>query len=136
MISTRGNGNFQARVNPDKPEVSYRLRYANLEGQVTQAHIHFGGEAQSGGIVVFLCSNLGNAPAGTQRCPAAPATITGTIRPANVLTVAGQGISAGEFREFVAAIKAGVTYVNVHSTLFPAGEIRAQLGEDDDHHHH
>jgi hypothetical protein len=41
---------------------------------------------------------------------------------------AGQGIAAGEFDELVRAIKAGVTYANVHSEMFPGGEIRGQLG--------
>ena len=40
---------------------------------------------------------------------------------------AGQGIAAGEFAELVAALRAGVTYVNVHSSTFGGGEIRGQL---------
>ena len=46
-----------------------------------------------------------------------------------------QGIAAGEFAELVDAIRHGVTYVNVHSTKYPGGEIRAQLEEDDDRGH-
>ena len=98
---------------------------------MTQAHIHFGQRAVNGGISVFLCSNLGNGPLGTQACPAAPATIEGTIGPENVIGPTGQGIAAGEFDELVRAIDAGAAYVNVHSTGFPGGEIRAQLEERD-----
>ena len=61
-ISTTGKGTFHARVDERRQEISYRLRYADLEGGVQQAHIHFGGRAQSGGISAFLCSNLGNGP--------------------------------------------------------------------------
>jgi hypothetical protein len=129
-ISTTGRGTFQAAIDTRRQEISYRLRYADLEGGVTQAHIHFGGRHQSGGISAFLCSNLGNGPAGTQACPAAPATVTGTIRPADVIGPATQGIAAGEFEELVDAIRAGVTYANVHTSLYPAGEIRAQLDGD------
>ena len=32
-----------------------------------------------------------------------------------------------QFDELVQAIHAGVTYANVHTSLFPWGEIRAQL---------
>ena len=127
VLSTTGNGSFRARIDESRQEISYRLRYAALEGTVTQAHIHLGGPRQSGGISVFFCTNLGNGPAGTQACPAAPATVTGTIRPADVIGPAGQGITAGQFDELVAAIRAGVTYANVHSSLYPGGEIRAQL---------
>ena len=130
VLSTTGNGRFTLRVDADKQEATYELSYSALEGDVLQAHIHIGGRSQSGGISVFLCSNLGNGPAGTQPCPAAPATITGTLVPANVIGPVGQGVSAGEFNELVAAIRGGVTYVNVHSTKYPGGEIRAQLDHD------
>jgi len=45
---------------------------------------------------------------------------------------ASQGLAAGEFTELVRAIRAGATYVNVHTTGHPGGEIRAQL-EDKKH---
>jgi hypothetical protein len=130
VLSTTGEGQFRVQINQQAKEIAYRLSYAGLEGTVTQAHIHFGGKAQSGGISVFLCSNLGNGPAGTQACPVAPATITGTITPPSIIGPVGQGITAGQFDELLAAIRQGVTYVNVHSTLYPGGEIRAQLGHD------
>jgi hypothetical protein len=130
VLSTTGNGTFTARIDEGNQEITYELSYSALEGNVLQAHIHIGGKAQSGGISVFLCSNLGNGPAGTQLCPAAPATISGTIVPANVIGPAGQGVTAGQFDELLAAIRGGVTYVNVHSSLYPGGEIRAQLHHD------
>ena len=129
VLSTTGTGEFRARISSSGQQISYTLSYSALEGTVAQAHIHFGGRHQSGGISVFLCSNLGNGPVGTQACPAAPATIEGVIVPADVIGPAAQGITAGQFDELVRAIRAGVTYVNVHSSLYPGGEIRAQLGE-------
>jgi hypothetical protein len=126
-VSTAASGRFQARVHSGGEAITYRLRYRDLEGNVTQSHIHFGQRAVNGGISVFLCSNLGNGPAGTQLCPPAPATIEGTIGPRDVIGPAGQGITATEFAELVRAIEAGATYVNVHSSLWPGGEIRAQL---------
>lgn len=130
-LSTTGTGQFRAQISEGNQEISYELSYEALEGNVTQAHIHLGGRAQSGGISVFLCTNLGNGPAGTQLCPAAPATITGVLRPADVIGPAGQGILAGEFAELIDAIKNGTTYVNVHTSKYQGGEIRAQL----DHQH-
>lgn len=127
-LSTTGTGVFRAEINEEAQQISWRLSYSALEGTVTQAHIHFGGRAQSGGISVFLCTNQGNGPVGTQACPPAPATVTGTITPTDIIGPAGQGITAGQFAEFVAAIRAGTTYANVHSSMYPAGEIRGQLG--------
>ena len=126
-ISTPATGEFRAKLRPKSGEITYRLSYSALSGPVQQAHIHVGQFSVNGGISVFLCSNLGNGPAGTQPCPPGPATIEGTIRPANVIGPAAQGVSAGEFNELVAAIAAGVTYANVHSETFPGGEIRSQL---------
>ena len=61
-------------------------------------------------------------------------TITGTIVPADVIGPAGQGIKPGEYAELLRAIRAGATYANVHSSLYPGGEIRAQLNERHGHH--
>ncbi|HEX6358703.1 CHRD domain-containing protein [Actinophytocola sp.] len=130
-ISTPANGEFRLRINNQTQEITWRLTYSDVGTGVTQAHVHFGSPAQTGGISFFLCTNLGNGPAGTQPCPAAPATVSGTIAPADIIGPVAQGIAAGEFTEIVDAIHAGLTYVNVHSTAFPVGEIRAQLG----HHH-
>ena len=129
VLSTTGTGQFRARISSTGQEISYQLSYSELEGNVLQAHIHLGGRHQSGGISVFLCSNLGNGPAGTQACPAAPATIEGVIVPADVIGPVGQGITAGQFDELVRAIREGTTYANVHTSLYPGGEIRAQLGD-------
>ena len=126
-LSTSGVGTFTIKVDRANQTIDYVLSYDALEGTVTQSHIHFGAASQSGGIATFLCSNLGNGPAGTQACPPAPATISGTLTPASVLGPAGQGITAGQFDELVAAIKAQSTYVNVHTSLYPTGEIRSQL---------
>jgi hypothetical protein len=135
-FSTTGNGTFRAAISRSADEIRYQLTYSGLEGAVQQAHIHLGGKALANGISVFLCTNLGNGPVGTQSCPPS-GTVTGTIRPVDVIGPAAQGIAAGEFDELVRAIRAGATYVNVHSDLRPGGEIRGQLGdeghdEDDD----
>ncbi len=131
-LSTPGQAKFKVRIDEADQEISYRLSYAELEAAVQQAHIHFGARGQSGGVSVFLCTNLGNGPAGTQACPPQPARITGTIVPADVIGPAVQGIDPGEFEELVDAIRAGATYANVHSVKYPDGEIRAQLERDHD----
>jgi len=127
-LSTPGAGEFRAQLSHAGDAIRYRLSFDNLESAVTQAHIHFENVTNNGPIVVFLCSNLGNGPAGTQPCPADGGTIRGTILAANVgAGAAANGLAAGEFEEFVGAIDAGATYVNVHTTGRPGGEIRAQL---------
>lgn len=128
-VSTDAGGKFRARLRSSHEEIQYELSYSHLTGAVQQAHIHLGQRAVNGGISVFLCSNLGNGPVGTQACPPAPATIKGTLRPADVIGPAVQGIDPGEFDELVRAIRAGVTYANVHTETFPGGEIRGQLND-------
>ena len=130
-LSTPGVGDFQIDLNQAGDALDYTLTFSGLETDATQAHIHFENRTNNGNIVVFLCTNLGNGPAGTQACPAAGGTISGTITAANIgAGAAGQGIAAGEFDEFVRALRSGATYVNVHSVARPGGEIRAQLDDN------
>ena len=125
-LSSAASGRFKAKIDERANLITYELSYEGFETPVLQAHIHFGQKSVNGGISVFLCTNLNNSP-GTQACPTPQGTITGTISPDNVIGPAGQGISAGEFEELLDAIRADVTYVNVHSMAFPGGEIRGQI---------
>jgi hypothetical protein len=140
-VSTVASGEFSARISNDDTQIDYELNYADLEGAVTQAHIHLGQRGVNGGISVWLCGNLGpgvTPPAGTPACPPPPATVTGTLTAANVVGPTGQGIAPGEFAELIRAIRAGKTYANVHSTKFPGGEIRSQIehGAGNEHRGH
>ena len=48
-------------------------------------------------------------------------------RPTSLEPRPAQGLAAGEFDELVRALRAGVTYANVHSSTSPGGEIRGQI---------
>src|SRR5688572_4529510 len=116
-VSTTANGQFSARIAKDESSIEYELSYSSPESPVQQAHIHLGQRSVNGGISVWLCGNnppITNTPAGVQPCPPVAGTITGTIEPADVVGPSGQGIAAGEFAELIRAMRAGVTYVNVH----------------------
>ncbi len=134
-VFTEAECEFEAEIDDDV--IEFELSYKDLKGDVQQAHIHFAQEGVNGTIVVFLCTNLDNTPAGAQvrPCPAAPATVTGTIEPADVTpTSTAQGFPAGDLEALVEAMDDGLTYVNVHTanaggvpSNFNAGEVRGQL---------
>jgi hypothetical protein len=133
-INTSASADFTAKIRSDGTAIDYELTYRDLSSPITQSHIHFGRPAITGMIVLFLCTNL-TPPAGVptpQACPQTnPATITGTLTKDNVIPRPAQGIDPGAtgFAEMLQAIRAGAAYVNVHTTTYPSGEIRARLGQ-------
>jgi hypothetical protein len=143
-ISSKATGTFKAVIDDNAQEIHYELNYKDLESDVRQAHIHFGQRHTVGGIVVWLCqtgTNPAPTPAGALPVPTCvqdtslSGAVTGTINAQNVLTVTGQGIAAGEFEELARAIRAGATYVNVHTAVNGPGEIRGQLRAPGEHRH-
>ena len=125
-ISTNGTGSFRARLNPAGDELTYELQYSGLEGGNTLfAHVHLGQMGTTGGVMFFLCGGGGQAA-----CPNTAATVTGTVTAANIIGPAGQGVSPGEFQEAIEAMRAGSAYANVHTTVYPSGEIRGQINEE------
>jgi hypothetical protein len=133
-LSSPGRGEFRATINDEKQEINYTLTFSGLTA-VQAAHIHLGQRATTGGVSAFLCGGGGQAT-----CPTSAGTVTGTITPAQVIGPTTQGITAGQWDELVAAMRAGFTYANVHTTEFATGEIRGQIstrggrndGDDDD----
>ena len=78
--------------------------------------------------MIFLCTNLGNGPVGTPACRGPnDGDVSGTLEAAGVVGPGAQGIAAGEFAEVVAALRNGAGYVNVHTSVYPGGEIRGDF---------
>ena len=136
-ILSQGTGKLHLDL--DREFATYKLTYSGLGSAVTQAHIHFGKRHVPGGISVFLCTNLGNGPANAQppACPnptpGGPATlsVSGTLTAASVVGPLPQNVHPGNFAEFMKIIKSETAYANIHTALFPAGEIRGQVREDE-----
>jgi hypothetical protein len=134
-IITSATGTFSGTINDDST-LTYTLTYSNLSSAVKQSHIHIGATKISGGISIFLCTNLANGPAGTPTCPddaTHSGTVSRTVSAADVTAgAAGQGVPAGDFNDVVRAIVSHVTYANVHTANFPSGEIRGQIRSTED----
>lgn len=132
-VFTAARGDFDAEIARDESGFTYTLTFENLQGAVTQSHIHIGQVRVNGGIAIWLCETATN-PAPPAIADATPdcggpnsATVTGTVTPAQVIGPNGQGVAPGEFEEVLNAIRKGMAYVNVHSSQSPGGEIRGQL---------
>lgn len=84
-----------------------------LTAPLVAGHIHFGVPGTNGPVIL----PFPGLPVG-----ATSGTFSGTLTAAN-LTPAGPILT---FADAVAALKAGNTYTNLHTTAFPGGEIRGQ----------
>jgi len=140
LVSSPAAGTFHAEIDEAGESVHYELSYSGLTTAVRQAHIHIAQPFASGAIMVWLCETTLN-PAPVEVADDVPTcqqntdsdgtfsgSVSGTILPRDVGTgSAAQGVGTGEFAEFIAAIRGGNAYANVHTTQSQGGEIRGQL---------
>ena len=123
---TSGTGTFTAVLNADNT-ITFTLSYSNLLTPAFQSHIHIGATKTNGGVALFLCGPA-TSPA-HMVCPndsTNSGTVTDTLSASDVV-INGQGIQPGQLAKVVEAINDGNTYVNVHTTQLPGGEIRGQV---------
>jgi hypothetical protein len=79
--------------------LTWKLTFSHLSGPATAAHIHAGKRGVAGAVIVPLCGPCTSGQTGT-------ATVSSSV---------------------VSQMKAGTTYVNVHTNLNQGGEIRGQI---------
>jgi hypothetical protein len=124
-------------VNDDGTAVDFQLIASNIDN-VVQAHIHCSVPGVNGPIRMWLYPTIGPTgvaligPTGRQNGVLA----SGTFNPTGVVCPAS---AVGQNMPLLAAMRAGLTYVNVHTSDgpglpintgpgdFPGGEIRGQL---------
>jgi hypothetical protein len=133
--SSRGSAEFHGTISADGTTLTYTMKWSGLTTLPIQSHIHFGPTKVIGGVMVFLCGG-GGKPACTQ---ATSGMATGTIMAADIVGPAAQGIPPapnGSFADVVRAIRTHNAYANLHTTMFPGGEVRGEVSvhrdEDDD----
>jgi hypothetical protein len=138
-ILSDGKGTAKLTLDRAAGTVDYELTYSNvgttppLTGTVTQAHIHFGKARDSGGIMVFFCTNL-TPPVGPptpKACPLNSGTVTGTWTKADVVAIPGQNVTAMDFDALEDALTSNTAYANIHTMALGAGEIRGQVHKGD-----
>ena len=95
-------------LNQGQGEVCFDLSWAGIDGTVTAAHIHIGSAVEAGDVVVGLFTD---------------AVLSGTDN--------ASGCVSGVSEELIKAIRQNPEnyYVNIHSSVFPAGAVRGQLGK-------
>ncbi len=112
-----GQATFELSTHGDGPHLHYTLTVANIEN-VSQAHIHVGAPGENGPVVAFLFNASEPVDVSGEETIA-----EGTIRADDLIgPLEGMELSA-----LAAEIRAGNTYVNVHTVQHPSGEIRGQI---------
>jgi hypothetical protein len=106
-------------LNDAETQIAFTIRFGTDAGgpplttPLVAGHIHFGVPGMNGPVIL----PFPNLPLG-----ATSGTFSGVLTAAN-LTPAGPILT---FADAVDAFKAGNTYTNLHTTMFPGGEIRGQ----------
>ena len=124
--SSKGVADFRGTISSDGTAITYTLKWSGLTTLPLFSHIHFGPTKVNGGVMVFLCGG-GGKPACAQ---ATSGMATGTITAADIVGPAAQGIPAapnGNFADVVRAILTRNAYANLHTTMFPGGEVRGTV---------
>lgn len=117
---SRAQGQAIFQLSKDGGELHFKLNVANIEN-VLQAHIHLAPFGVNGGIVAWLYPDA--APP-----VLIPGRTQGTLSEGVITTEDLVGPLAGAtLADLLAAMRAGNTYVNVHTLQFPPGEIRGQI---------
>jgi hypothetical protein len=119
---SQGQAQAIFHLSEDGTELDYKLIASNIV-DVTQSHIHCGLPGVNGPIVVFL---YGFGPT------VSPSGVLsqGTITQANVIPRADSAACPGgvsTLEDVIEKMNNGGAYVNVHTVVFPGGEIRGDI---------
>jgi hypothetical protein len=117
---SRAQGQAIFQLSRDGSEMSFKLIVANIQN-VTQAHIHLAPAGVNGPVVVWLYPDAPPAQL-------IPGRSQGVLSEGVITDAALVGPLAGaSLSDLLAAMHAGNTYVNVHTSQFPPGEVRGQI---------
>jgi len=107
----KASGSATFTIAANGKSIKYTLSAKKLSGPVIAAHVHFGKKGTAGPVIIPICAKACKLPK------------HGTLTAKNFTKAPG----VSSFAAAVKDMKAGKTYVNVHTQKFPAGEVRGQI---------
>lgn len=113
---TTSEGTGSAKLASHDTRVSFKLRWDDLTGPARAAHIHCGATGVNGPVGVTLF--------------AAPMGASGSANGSFTGPDAGNGCGWTDLEDVLEAMASGNAYINIHTQMFPAGEIRGQIVAD------
>jgi hypothetical protein len=117
---TRAQGQAIFQVSRDGTEIRFKVKLANIQN-VRMAHIHLAPAGENGPIVVWL------RPSGPPPEPI-PGRFSGVYAEGTITEANLVGLLAGaSLQDLIDEMRAGNTYVNVHTDQYPGGEVRGQI---------
>jgi CHRD domain len=124
-VSTTAFGFAEVRLSENNSTLSFEVVVCNI-ANVTASHIHVGASGTNGPVVLpfFGSPPLFNSTRGCDTLA------QGTRISTDLVARPAAGINT--WSDFINALMTGNTYVNVHTTAHPGGEIRGQLVHEQD----
>ena len=109
-----GEGIAVMMIHDDETSIRYDVHFSGLTGPLTAAHIHWGAPGVAGPPILGLTGGGTDSP------------LKGKLTEADFMPAAG---GPQTLAEAIEEMRAGNTYVNLHTEANADGEIRGQLGE-------
>ncbi len=110
-------------INVGFTRINVQIRPQRLEGNFAALHFHCARAGENGPLALGIIQP-GNLEFDGEK-------VAGTLRnadfPAEDACVGLTGYPINNVASFAAAIEAGLIYLNLHTDVFPAGEVRGQL---------
>jgi hypothetical protein len=110
-------------TNESRTKIKFFLEVKNIRDFV-QAHIHFGEKDENGPVLAFLFGNDVATLSEQEGISTCEGVVMGVIEDKDILE---NPTKVDSVRKLIKAMKAGKTYVNVHTEQNPSGEIRGQI---------
>jgi hypothetical protein len=114
---SKASGKAEFKLDKEEQHLKYKLDAKNIK-DVTGAHIHLGKKGDDGPPVAFLFKGKKSGK------------FSGTLAEGTLSGDDLMGDFKGKMSELAAVIRAGGTYVNVHTDANPSGEVRGQIEHD------
>ena len=128
VVPSPGTGIATVIIDTTTNQMTVNIAFSGLLGNTTASHIHCCGPVGTNQMVATTTPTFPGFPLGVQQgtyLMTFDMTLASSFNPA-FITAHGNNVTQAR-ADLFAGIFAGNAYLNVHSNLFPGGEIRGQL---------